>query len=130
MPDSPLREQLMERLFAISTAHHQGPVSPQLHDLLWTGNRVVYGILADECLRQMEWARRIPAGPLDNSGFPIVVGAARDALNHWLTKRHAYKPTECEGCEFTVEACGQIAAISNSDNYKSLTLAPEDWHAH
>jgi len=101
MPDSPLREQLMERLFAISSTYHQGPVSPQLHDPLWTGSRVVYGILADECFRQMEWARRncIVDDSPESTGGP---GGAMVRPSEYYAGTGRWPP--------------------------KMTLAPEDWH--
>lgn len=52
-----LREQVMERLFSIGSTYLEGPVDPQLWDPVWTGNAILYGRLADECIRQMQWAR-------------------------------------------------------------------------
>jgi hypothetical protein len=52
-----LREALMTRLFSIGSGYRPGPTEPKLHDPIWTGNAILYGELADECIRQMAWSR-------------------------------------------------------------------------
>lgn len=96
-----LREQIMERLFSVASVCRRGPVEPALHDPLWTGNREVYGALADECIRQMQWAR------LGGGTEPYGPCLASHEHNH-------------TGCQW--DSCPPM-----SQPPYALTAAPEGW---